>query len=381
MSATVAGVAEFPQGRTSWSSTMALHEALVRAALDDAGGELDQVGALFTLSPRSDPYLVHAYALAERLGVDPEHCFTVEGGGAAPVMMLKLATDLVESGEVELAVLVAADLPLTGVSRSSYVERLSVAGPIHPSYEAPYGPSTVSMFALSATRYLFEHGRTTDDLREVALHDRRMAAEHPNAHMTKSMGAEGYEGSRWITEPLRLLDCAPVSDGGGAVVVTRSGRPGRPGVTVLGTGCTTSHAHLTKSANPARSGADVALARARRAAGDAPARLDLAFVYDCFTIAMLMNLEALGLAEPGRAADGFRDGRYDRDGEIPVNTHGGLLSHGHPARAGGMGNLIEAVVQLRGEAGPRQAPRSETALVHGMAGVFAGHGVALLGRE
>lgn len=381
MTAAITGIAEFPQGRTTWPSTMALHEALVGAALDDAGRELDEIGALFSVSPRSDPYLVHAHALAERLEIDPPHVFTVEVGGAAPIRMLELAVGLVESDKVQVAVVVAADLPLTGVSRGKYVEQLSVAGPVHPAYEAPYGPSTVSLFALAARRYLFDHGLTSDDLREVALHDRQMASTHPNAHMTKPMTAQDYDESRWISEPLRLFDCAPVSDGGGAVVVSRSTRRDRPGVTVVGTGHTTSHAHFTKSRHPARSTAGVALDRARRACGGSVSRFDLALVYDCFTIAMLLNMEALGLDEPGHAADGFRKGRHAHGGELPVNTHGGLLSHGHPARAGGMGNLIEAVVQLRGEAGGRQVTGARSALVHGMAGVFASHGVAILGRE
>jgi acetyl-CoA acetyltransferase len=108
--------------------------------------------------------------------------------------------------------------------------------------------------------------------------------------------------------------------------------------------------------------------------------IDVAFVYDCFTIAMLVNVEDLGLAERGRAGAEFAADRFALGGSLPLNTHGGLLSHGHPARAGGIANVIEAVVQLRGEAAGRQVAGAAVAMAHGMGGVFATHGVVLLGR-
>ena len=112
----------------------------------------------------------------------------------------------------------------------------------------------------------------------------------------------------------------------------------------------------------------------------AAADIDLALVYDCFTIALLMNIEALGLAPPGGAGSAFRNGEFNADGRLPLNIHGGLLSHGYPGRAAGISNLVEAVVQLRGQAGDRQLKRVETTLTHGMGGVFATHGTLLLGK-
>jgi acetyl-CoA acetyltransferase len=170
-----------------------------------------------------------------------------------------------------------------------------------------------------------------------------------------------------------------VSDGGGAIVVTAADRVRTPRVEVLGAGFSSTHMHLSAAPSMTTFGAGTACERALAQAGLALASVDVALVYDCFTIAMLVNLEDLGLAPAGSAGPAFAAGAFGPNGKLPVNPHGGLLSHGHPARAGGMGQLVEAVLQLRGGAGERQLRHARVALVHGMGGVFATHGVLLLG--
>ncbi|MPT58479.1 MAG: thiolase family protein [Alcaligenaceae bacterium] len=373
----IAGVGELPQGRSSLPDTMALHAELARRALDDAGMELPQVDAVLTVPPRTDPYLIHAAALAEHLGIEPAVAWTLEAGGAAPMAMVETARGLIRGGGAANVLIVAADMPLGAASRDAYVKTLAEAGPVHPEWEVPYGPTVPAMFALVARAYAQRWGDIDEQLAAVAVHDRTAAAAHPNAHHREAIDAAAHRASRVIADPLRLLDCAPVSDGGGALVVT--GAPGARRVPVRGAGFATSHMHLSAAASLTAFSAGKALDTALRQAGADRRDIDLALVYDCFTIAMLVNLEDLGLAERGRAGRGFLDGRFGSMGELPVNTHGGLLSHGHPARAGGIGNVVEAVVQLRGEAGARQAGERRLALAHGMGGVFATHGVLLLG--
>lgn len=379
----IAGVAEFPQGKGTWPSTMAFSEALVWAALEDAGLDAEGVDILFTVEPRSDPYLIHAAALAERLRIAPEHCWSYEAGGGAPVVMLQAAHDLLMQGRARTAVIVAADLPLTGVSRDRYVSHLASAGPVHPEFEAPYGPSVPAMFALAARRYFDLYGHDPDSLFPIVQHDRRMAADHPNAHLRKPLGRDDYLAAKPIADPLRLLDCAPVSDGGAAVVLTAHDAAGagrHPAIRLLGSGGATSHLHLTAAPSITETAAGLALERALARAGVGREQIDIALIYDCFSIAMAVSLEDMGLARRGGAAELFAAGVFGRDGDLPVNTHGGLLSHGHPARAGGVANLVEAILQLRGAAGARQVPDCAVALVHGMGGVFATHNVAILER-
>jgi acetyl-CoA acetyltransferase len=376
----IAGVGELPQGRSDAPNTMGLHERLAGLALADAGIALDAVDALLTVSPRSDPYLIHAAALAEHLGIAPAVTWTLEAGGAAPAAMVETARGLIAAGTAHTVLIVAADMPLGGVARNAYVATLAEAGPVHPDLERPYGPSVPAMFATVACAHAERFGTRPEHLGAVAVQNRKAAARHPNAHQRAPIDLAAYLESRMIADPLRLLDCAPVSDGGGAVVVTAAERAGSRGIAVLGSGFSTTHLHLSAAPSLTQFGAGAAFERALAQAGLERSAIDLALVYDCFTIALLVNLEDLGLAAPGQAGREWAAGRFAPDGMLPVNPHGGLLSHGHPARAGGMGQLIEAVVQLRGEAGPRQLRAASLALVHGMGGVFATHGVLLLER-
>lgn len=380
MKTVIAGVGELPQGRSTLPNTMALHAELARLALDDAGIELSAVDAILSVSPRSDPYLIHAAALAEYLAIEPGVAWTLEAGGAAPAAMVDIAGGLVASGRAETVLVVAADMPLSGVSREAYVGTLAEAGPVHPDLERIYGPTVPAMFATVARAHMEKFGTTEAHLAAVAVQNRQAAALHPNAHYREPIDAAAHSASKLIADPLRLLDCAPVSDGGGAVVVTAAPKAGPRSVEVRAAGFATGRMHLSAAASLTDCGAGKALERALAHAGRSHDELDLALIYDCFTIAMLLNLEDMGLARPGQGGPAFAAGEFGPRGRLPVNPHGGLLSHGHPARAGGMGQLVEAVVQLRGEAGARQVPGAQLALVHGMGGVFATHGVLLLER-
>jgi acetyl-CoA acetyltransferase len=382
MSVAIAGIGELPQGRSSARSPMALHVSLVETAVRDAGIALADVDALLTVSPRADPYLVHAGALCESLGIHPPFAMTLEAGGAAPMAMIEVARGLIDGGRANHVLAVAADMPLGSVTRDAYIKRLADTGPVHPDYERPFAPTVPSMFGLVARAHMQSFGTTAEHLATVALHDRAMAASHPNAHYRSALTADAYHASATIADPLRLLDCAPVSDGGGAIVLTTASRarslPGKP-VDVLSTGFATGHLHLSFSDSLVSFRAGDALDIALRAADVDRKAIDVAMVYDCFSIAMLVNLEDLGFVAKGEAGAAFAEGRFGMEGAMPVNTHGGLLSHGHPARAGGIGNVIEAVVQLRGDGGARQVAGAKLALAHGMGGVFATHGVVLLG--
>jgi acetyl-CoA acetyltransferase len=207
-----------------------------------------------------------------------------------------------------------------------------------------------------------------------------MAARHPHARFREPLDMAGYLASPLVCDPLRRPDCGPVTDGGGAVVLVRGDLPaaGHADVALAGVGQAMRHAHLSQAPSLVESAAGVAGGRALTTAGATIEDVDVALVYDCFSIAMLMNAEALGLAATGTAAKEFAAGAFGPGGRVVVNPHGGLLSHGYPARAAGMANLVEAIVQLRGEAGERQVPGCATALVHGMSGAQSGHAVAIL---
>ncbi|HEY4269306.1 MAG TPA: thiolase family protein [Galbitalea sp.] len=380
MTVVIAGVAESEHGESSWVDVLDLEERLVLDACSDAGVASDELDAILTVPPRAGRYLVDAAAVAERLGAHPRYAFTLEAGGTAPITMVDLARRLIESGSARQVAVVAADLALTGVGRGAYVGNLAAGhGPVHPEIEAPYHPTVVSLFALVASRYLFEHGLHADALGEVAVQASGSAQTHPLAHLRESFTIADYRESRMISSPLRLLDCAPVSDGGGAVIVTGAEDPQDERPRVLGIGSATSQLHLSAANAPVAEAYRRASAIAELESGVAVVDVDLALVYDCFTIAAVLAVESLGLARPGTAPARFSAGDFGAGGTMPVNPHGGLLRHGHPARAGGMSNLVEAVLQLRGLAEGRQVPDCRRAVVHGMTGVFAQQAVMLLG--
>jgi acetyl-CoA acetyltransferase len=377
----IAGIAEPVHGRIPGLTPMALHERLARRALDDAGLELRDVDALLTLAPRSDPYLIHAAAFAEYLGINPPIALTLEGGGAAPAIMVDMARNMIEGGSAKTVLIVTADMPLSVNTRDAYIKTLADSGPVHPDIERPFGPTVPSLFGMVARAYMNEFDADDRDLGAVAIHDRAAAIMHPNSHMRSPMDLAAYRASHMIADPLRLLDCSPVSDGGAAVVVTsadRSGGGGKRPVGVIGAGFSTTHLHLSAAPSLTKHGAGLALERALSFAKRSTGDIDVALVYDCFSIAMLINVEDLGFAAKGKAGAAFRGGEFKRGGRLPINTHGGLLSHGYPGRAAGIGNLIEAVVQLRHEAGDRQIPNAKMTMTHGMGGLFATHGVLLL---
>ncbi|MGH8639318.1 MAG: thiolase family protein, partial [Burkholderiales bacterium] len=263
----IAGVGELPQGRSLLPNTMTLHERLASLALEDAQVDLSDVDALLTVAPRSDPYLIHAAALAEHLGITPAVTWTLEAGGAAPAAMVDTARGLIANGTARTVLVVAADMPLGGVSRNAYVGALAEAGPVHPDIERPYGPSVPAMFATVARAHMDRYGTSADHLAAVAIQNRAAAARHPNAHYRDPIDLETYRASRMIADPLRLLDCAPVSDGGGAVVITATDRAKACNVEVLGAGFSTTHLHLSAAPSLTAFGAGAALDRALVQAG------------------------------------------------------------------------------------------------------------------
>jgi acetyl-CoA acetyltransferase len=219
---------------------------------------------------------------------------------------------------------------------------------------------------------MHEYGVTQEDLAEFAVLMRSHALSHPGAQFHDAITVADVMASKPVAMPLKLLDCCPVSDGGAAFVVSRE-PTGAAGVRVRG--CAQAHTHQHVTAAPALSelGAEIAIARAKAASGVAISDVRYAAVYDSFTITLAMLLEDLGLAGRGEAAARVRSGHFSRDGAMPLNTHGGLLSYGHCGVGGAMAHLVETHLQMTGRAGSRQVRDASVALLHGDGGVLSSH--------
>ena len=265
---------------------------------------------------------------------------------------------------------------------SAAVAALAAVG--HPYYEQPYGTSIPSFYAMITRRHMHEYGTTREQLAQMAVTTRDHAVRHPNAHMTKPITAEEVINSKPIAEPLNILDCCLISDAGGAYIVTEAERAKdlkSDPVYLLGIGEYHTHEHLMCADSLTEFGAVESGRRAYNMAGLGPADMDFAELYDCFSVVPMIEMEELGLCERGGAGAMVEAGNTRIDGQLPINTHGGMLSHAHAGAAGGLFGIIEAVRQLRGQEGKRQVASHDVALVHNEGGILSSHCTMILGRE
>lgn len=379
----IAGVADTEVGKVPGKGPVRLCAEAALGALADAGLDRKDVDGLVTCNSMADPRLYHAETVAEYLQIAPPYCVGAAVGGGAAFAALYQAALAVHSGLCEVVVVSMADSLKSGMRREQALIVQSSSG--HPEFETPYGSTVTGYYALIANAYLHEYGATPEHFAAVAVDARRHAANNPAAQMQKPIDVDDVLSSRMIADPLRLLDCSLVSDGGAALVLTtpeRARDAARPPVYLLGAGEGRGHEHISQAKHLTRSGAQHAGERAYRMAGLGPQDMDFAELYDCFTPVVLIELEDLGFCPRGEAGPFVAEGRARLGGELPVNTHGGLLSHCHPGNPGSMFALTEAVRQLRRELPPeRSVEGAETALVHAQGGILSSHCTLILGRQ
>jgi acetyl-CoA acetyltransferase len=373
----ITGVGLTSYGRHEGSSSLDLMSQAAALAIADAGLKRSEIDGVLCGYSTVSPHIMLATVFAEHFGIRPSYAHAVQVGGATGLAMTMLAHHLVEAGVVRHKLVAAGENRLTGQSRDASILALAQVG--HPDYEVPLGPTIPAYYGLVASRYMHEYGVSQEDLAEFAVLMRSHALAHPGAQFHEAITVVDVMASKPVALPLKLLDCCPVSDGGAALVVSREATNGI-GVRVLG--CAQAHTHQHVTAAPALSelGAEIAIARARQAAGVEISDVRYAAVYDSFTITLAMLLEDLGLAPRGEAAALVRSGYFSRDGEMPLNTHGGLLSYGHCGVGGAMAHLVETHLQMTGRAENRQVRDASVALLHGDGGVLSSHVSLLLER-
>lgn len=378
-SAAIVGVGESEFGVVPHRSALQLHADAAAAALADAGLELADVDGLFTNGDGID--LLHVVRVAEYLGMRPTTFDSTLSGGSAWQTYVEHAALAIGTGRCEVALLVYGSTQRSDMGRSLGTQtRGRAKGP--RQFEVPYGSSTVAEYALAAQRYLYETGCTRSELAQVAVSTRRHASFNPKAMYQNLITVDDVLDSRPIAEPLGLLDCCVISDGGGAVVMTSTQRArdlNKGAIKVLGAGSAMGSMTVSQSVDITDIPARISGQRAFAQAGLGPRDVDVAQLYDSFTITVLLQLEALGLCPPGEAGRFVAEGNLDIDGALPTNTDGGGLSSNHPGQRG-IFLLIEAVRQLRGEA-THQVPGAEVALCSGTGGLLSTCATVVLGVD
>ena len=309
--------------------------------------------------------------LAEYLDLKPTYLDGTNIGGSSFVAHVSHAAAAIHAGLCEVALVLygstaASNAMAIGTGMGGGERRDPAA-----SFTSPYGMTTVGSYALVAQLHKQRFGTTAEQLAEIAVTMRHHASLNPHAKMRQPITVDDVLASRVISDPLHLLDCCIISDGGGAVVVTSAARArDLPKAPVLLLGCGEAVAHQeTGTPDLLTTAGRQAGERAFGMAGVTRDDIDLCMIYDSFTITVLATLENLGFCAIGEGGAFVGDGRIRLGGALPVNPDGGGLSSNHPGMRG-IFLVIEATKQLRNECGDRQVGGARLACVHGTGGTL-----------
>ena len=392
--AAIVGVADAvsPTG-TLDGSVRALESQVIREALEDAGLSLADVDGIAVAATGGGAH--PSLELAQHLGITPRWTDSTTTGGSSFEVHVEHAAAAIALGLCDVAVSVYCSTPRSARRRGEggFRSRAALAvGPV-AEWELPFGlRMPMGAYALAASRHMADFGTTSEQLAEIAVSTRQWALRNPRAyhHDRGPITVDDVLASPIEASPLHTLDCCLVTDGAGAVVLARADRARdlrKAPVAVLGAG--TGHTHAMISAMPdlTRTAGSVSGPQAFGLAGCGPGDVDVAELYDSFTITVLLALEDLGFCAKGEGGAFVEGGRLGPEGDLPANTNGGGLGYTHPGMYG-MFLLVEAVRQLRGEAEDRQVRRRrggrgdglpEVAVAHGCGGVLSSTSTLVLG--
>ena len=354
------GVGASEQGKLPGSTPITLATEAFKRAIADAGLRKDQIDGLLTMPGTTSPEVALNYLrLGETLGIDPKYTGSLTMGGGTAGSLVQQAALAVNAGLANYVACVFGDTARTGGSKFSRAYGWGDSWGIWGMMGA------AANSAIAASRHMALYGTTSRQLGEVAVACRRHASMNPNALMREPITIEDHQASRWIVEPFHLLDCCLISDGGVCVIVTTTERAkdlAKPPVVIGGMG----QAYTTRTLEredwwyvPHQK---EALDRAFDMAGLKPQDIDVAQLYDNFTMSVILWLEHAGFCGVGEGGAFVEDGRIQLGGQLPVNTAGGNLSESYME---GWLHIVEGVRQIRGECGDRQVKGAETCLVTG----------------
>ena len=377
--ACIAGAYEHPTRKAPDKTVAQLHAECAQGALADAGLSLHDVDGYFCAG---DAPGLGALSMADYMGLQCRHIDSTDTGGSSYLLHVSHAAQAIAAGKCNVALITLAGRPRSESSSGTQPRNWGQNVPDEP-FELPYGVVTVNNYALVAARHMHDWGTTSEQLAWIKVAASHHAQHNPNAMLRDVVTVADVLASPMISDPLHRLDCCVVSDGGGALIVTRpeiAKSLKRPIIHVRGAG------EALKGPRGGRVDLSYSAAAwsgktAFEEAGLTPADIQYASIYDSFTITVLMQLEDLGFCEKGAGGRFVADGNLISGvGKLPFNTDGGGLCNNHPSNRGGMTKVIEAVRQLRGEAHPQvQVKNCGIALAQGMGGQLGSrHGSATL---
>jgi acetyl-CoA C-acetyltransferase len=381
-------VAVIGVGMTKWGElwekslrTIFVETALL--ALDDAG--VDRIDSMYVGSMSSGLFVGQehiASLLADYLGQAPVPSARVETACASGGLALRLGFMEVASGMSDV-VLVSGIEKMTDVSGYEATYALGTAA--DQEYEGYHGITFPGLYALIARAHMEKYGTTREQLALVAVKNHLNGSKNPLAQYPFKITVDSVLNSVMVADPLRILDCSPITDGAAAVIlcpIETARKMNKPVVKIIGSGHATDSIALSSRKDVTWLEATYqAGKRAYAMANKKPKDIDILEVHDCFTIAEICVIEALGIVEKGKGGEAAEDEITYLEGKIPVNTSGGLKAKGHPVGATGVAQVIEIVKQLRGEAGKRQVKDPRIGMAQNMGGSGGSTLVHIFERE
>jgi len=379
----ITGIGSTRFGKLEGRSVESLAVEAANAALARAGVERREIGALYLgnfMGGQLSGQEVLAGMVGDELGLDGIPCTKVEGACASGGIAFRHAVMAVRAGLCDAAVVVGTE-KMTHASGGQVTQALNSA--MDNRSDGPSGLTFPGLFGMAWRIHAARYGTTRDEISAVIIKNKRNGLKNPLAQMGAELTPDIIRQSPPIADPLQLYDCCPVSDGAAALVVVAADRarnaPDLP-IRVRATAQTSGPSRLAGhedvcSLITTRRAAERAYAEAGVKASD----IDLAEMHDCFSMAEVMHSEDLGLVPRGFGAKWAAEGRTAVDGDIPINASGGLLSKGHPVGATGVGQLYEAILQLRGQHG-NQVKNAGLALTHNLGGSGVACTVSILER-
>lgn len=377
-SVAVCGIATAGLGEATNFTELEILAQAAQAAVADAGLQMKDIDGLMCASFNR---FLPGLSVAEYLGIQPTFLGSNNIGGSSYVNYLLEAALALNAGLCN-AVLVCYGS--TARTQHDFREHIKARGQLEPQpYEAPYQPfNPPSSYALAAARHMHEFGTRREDLAQVAVSARQWAQLNPEAFMRSPLTVQDVLSAKMISSPLTVRDCCLLTDGAGAFILMRSDQarhtPAQPGY-LLGVGASQTHRQISSMPKLTTTAAVESGKIAYSMAGLTPQDIDVVQLYDAFTINVILFLEDLGFCKKGEGGAFVQSGAIAPGGALPVNTNGGGLSCVHPGMYG-IYTIIEAMQQLRSNAGKRQIADVETVLCHGNGGVLASQVTAILGK-
>lgn len=382
--AAIVGVAEFAPERKPQRTFMGIegYAELARLALEDAGLSIRDVDGILTGHNLQEAQMFIPATLIEYMGIESHFSETIDLGGATGAGAVLRAAAAIEAGLCETCLCIVTTLrhhPNPAIQRHG--TQMSdwgggVWGSPQAEFEIPFGAVQGTYgYAMIANRYKHEYGLTYEQLAKIAVDQRTNALANPKAVFRNTpITIEDVVNSPMICDPLHLLEIVMPCSGGAAVVVTSKDNAhrakNRPAF-IVGGGENTTHRSVTYEPDFTHSPIKSAADRAWAMSGLKPSDIDLASLYDCYTITVLLTLEDAGFCAKGEGPKFVESHDLTYRGDFPMNTHGGQLSFGQSGLAGGMSHVTEAALQIFGHAGDRQLKRCDTVFVNGNGGIMS----------